>query len=102
MSYRLGVGAPIPDSTSVLARETVKLKSKLGGLVRKRGENEIFLKGGQLPLSEDDEGAKGKSTVGLKRPIVDPFSIGGNKKKKKVGDGAIMGKSTAEHAPTDG
>lgn len=81
--YRLGVGAPIPESSNI-SRDTARLKNQLTG-GKKRGRDEDETK--HPNLSEDDDG-ESRAAVMQKKVKVDPFS--GGKKKKHQANGFPM------------
>lgn len=75
---RLGVGAPIPESQS-LVREAARLKTKLeGGKKRQREEEGI---GTKKPQSDDEEESRPGAIK--KKARVDPFSTLSKKEKNK-------------------
>lgn len=81
--FRLGVGAPLPESFAVIEREQSKLKHKLitKEKKRRRGDGEA-----DLPKQDEEEGdsteRKGSSSTMSKRVRLDPFAMPTGKKKK--------------------
>ncbi|KIK67934.1 hypothetical protein GYMLUDRAFT_238118 [Collybiopsis luxurians FD-317 M1] len=75
---RLGVGASIPESSSVSSRETARLKGQLVGKGKKRAREEE--EASTRPVS-DDEGESRARAI-RKKPVLNPFSIPALKKKK--------------------
>ncbi|KAH9927174.1 uncharacterized protein BXZ73DRAFT_102762 [Epithele typhae] len=88
---RLGVGAALPESTSILSRDSAKLRNKLIGDNKKRAREEDQggsrggVPGAAAPSDDDYEESRGR--VITKKARVDPFAVGG-KNKKKGKDGA--------------
>ena len=85
--YRLGVGAPIPESHAESSRQAVKLK---GALTSKRKTNDEPTANGTGANKTDERMSDEETeTKGAKKPKVapllfpDPFSGVGKKKKKK-------------------
>ncbi|KAI0042254.1 hypothetical protein FA95DRAFT_1598547 [Auriscalpium vulgare] len=82
---RLGVGAPLPESsvTAVTGREAVRLKHKLEGKKRVRGgaDEGVPVAAGKPEDGSDEE----ESRVGAirKKARLDPFALPGGKKKGK-------------------
>ncbi|KAJ4001836.1 hypothetical protein F5050DRAFT_1899302 [Lentinula boryana] len=84
---RLGVGASVPESTSVSSRETARLKGSLVGKGKKRAreeEGESF----NRPTSDDE----GESRTGAirKKPVPNPFTMPTMKKKKKLSQADVV------------
>ncbi|KAJ3736540.1 hypothetical protein DFJ43DRAFT_1052679 [Lentinula guzmanii] len=84
---RLGVGASVPESTSVSSRETARLKGSLVGKGKKRAreeEGESF----NRPTSDDE----GESRTGAirKKPVPNPFTMPTTKKKKKLSQADVV------------
>jgi hypothetical protein len=88
--HRLGVGAPIPE-TSTSARESARLKTQLkSGKKRSRdGDGDIEK---QSQSSDDDE--ESRAAVMQKRLKIDPFG-GGKKQRKNQFNGLL----TPQHTP---
>lgn len=99
--YRLGVGAPLPESSGVSERETNKLKHKLSVNDKKRQREDA---GARLDkTAEEDEVFERKGESSTKRMRLDPFSIPGRKKKKTetVPPSESKGKEKLKAAGTD-
>jgi len=79
-SFRLGVGAPIPEVASS-SRETERLKAHLSGKGNKRTRGEDDDAGPQQP-SDNEEEARGASIK--KKARIDPFESRSKKKTKEV------------------
>lgn len=77
---RLGVGAPIPASTSLLAVEGVKLRNKLAGKKRQRDSEDADP---STAVHEEDSEDEGRGRAIKKKAKVDPFEAGHGKKKKQ-------------------
>ncbi|VDC02507.1 unnamed protein product [Peniophora sp. CBMAI 1063] len=98
---RLGVGAPMPDSTSssvASAREALKLKYKLEGKDKKKRarEEEETHKG-----DEDEDGEESRASAIRKKPRIDPFaSPGGKKRKAEKGSGVSHAKEQPVAGPS--
>ncbi|THH19912.1 hypothetical protein EW146_g1365 [Bondarzewia mesenterica] len=91
---RLGVGAPLLESTHPSGREAVKLKNKLVGKKRARededgGSTSLEGKAKLKTVDGEDEEDEEESRAGAirKKVKVDPFAIGGKKKGKGKGKG---------------
>ncbi|KIJ70128.1 hypothetical protein HYDPIDRAFT_23269 [Hydnomerulius pinastri MD-312] len=77
---RLGVGAPIPGAPFAV-RDASKLKHRLmknGGKNSSQGETSSS----HTPSKSNDEEQKGRSTK--RKAKVDPFTLGGSKKRKTI------------------
>ncbi|KAA1473493.1 hypothetical protein DENSPDRAFT_839968 [Dentipellis sp. KUC8613] len=80
---RLGVGAPLPEATSLSGRDTARLKNKLTGKKRAREDDEVVYSSKAGKAEEDDDEEESRAGAIHKRVKVDPFAIGGKKKKGK-------------------
>ncbi|KAJ3739577.1 hypothetical protein DFH05DRAFT_1463906 [Lentinula detonsa] len=84
---RLGVGASVPESTSVSSRETARLKGSLVGKGKKRAredEGESFNRS-----TSDDEGESRTGAI-RKKPVPNPFTMPTTKKKKKLSQADVV------------
>lgn len=68
---RLGVGAAIPESTSLLSRDSARLKGKLTSTGKKRAREEGDVHAAPLPSDDEEES---KASVIKKKAKVDPFA----------------------------
>ncbi|KAH7931195.1 hypothetical protein BV22DRAFT_1124142 [Leucogyrophana mollusca] len=84
---RLGVGAPIPETT-IVVREAARLKHQLVGKGKKRAREDEDAAEKLSADSDGDEDSKGG--VIKKKTKLDPFASGVGKKKKKNRDAAIL------------
>ncbi|KAJ3813912.1 hypothetical protein F5876DRAFT_73458 [Lentinula aff. lateritia] len=75
---RLGVGASIPESTSISSRETARLKGSLVGKGKKRAREE---EGESSSKLSDDEGESRAGAI-RKKTVSNPFTMPTPKKKK--------------------
>ncbi|KAF8826929.1 hypothetical protein HHX47_DHR5000988 [Lentinula edodes] len=75
---RLGVGASIPESTSVSSRETARLKGSLVGKGKKRARED---EGDSSSKLSDDEGESRAGAI-RKKTVPNPFTMPTPKKKK--------------------
>lgn len=83
---RLGVGAPLPESTSGTTKEILRLKSKLSGKSkRKFGDDNENSKADHDLEDDEGRGKGGEST--MKRIRLDPFSTGQGRRKAKINGG---------------
>lgn len=90
LHLRLGVGAPIPES-SVASRDTARLKNHLiGGKKRTRDESfddkKIFL------LSDDEEDSRANAVRKKSKP--DPFAVSNSKKQSSQSFGLMTPRDT--------
>ncbi|KAJ3935025.1 MAG: hypothetical protein NXY57DRAFT_991527 [Lentinula lateritia] len=83
---RLGVGASIPESTSVSSRETARLKGSLVGKGKKRAREE---EGETSSKPSDDEGESRAGAI-RKKTVPNPFTMPTPKKKKLSQVGGTM------------
>lgn len=79
MNFRLGVGAPIPAS-STTSRDAVRLKNHLTDR-KKRNHNERDTDEAKAHRSDDED--ESRSGVIRKKQKIDPFGEGKKKKKKQ-------------------
>ncbi|KLO18066.1 hypothetical protein SCHPADRAFT_886516 [Schizopora paradoxa] len=86
---RLGVGAPLPESSNASQREASQLKNKLAGKNKKRRlEDENENKGTEGDSSEEEgRGKRAKAESTTKRIRLDPFSAGQGKGRAKKFEG---------------
>ncbi len=83
---RLGVGAPLPESTTGTTKEILRLKSKLSGKSkRKFGDDNENSKADHDLEDDEGRGKGGEST--MKRIRLDPFSTGQGRRKAKINEG---------------
>jgi len=79
---RLGVGAAVPESTSLLSRDSARLKSKLAASAGKKRAREEDVSAATLPSDDEEES---RTSVIKKKAKVDPFAPK-DKGKKRVPD----------------
>ncbi|TFY69406.1 hypothetical protein EVJ58_g418 [Rhodofomes roseus] len=68
---RLGVGAAVPESTSLLSRDSARLKSKLTASAGKKRAREEDVPAATLPSDDEEES---RASVIKKKAKVDPFA----------------------------
>ena len=88
------MGASVPESTSVLSRESAKLRSKLVGAGKKRAREEdqdaLPSRGAPAPIVVSDDEEESRARVITKKARVDPFEAKGKKKKQKGNPGGPL------------
>ncbi|CCM05566.1 uncharacterized protein FIBRA_07793 [Fibroporia radiculosa] len=93
---RLGVGAAVPESTSLLSRDTARLKNKLAassGKKRLRDDAQHAV----VVLSDDED--ESRASIIKKKARVDPFEKKGKRKKAQKDQPNAPSTSTTSHGP---
>ncbi|ETW83711.1 hypothetical protein HETIRDRAFT_471990 [Heterobasidion irregulare TC 32-1] len=98
---RLGVGAPLPDSTHPSGRDAVKLKNKLAGKKRSHAADDdrepVSMKSKTQDMDEEDE-EESRSGAIRKKVKIDPFATHTKKKGKAKAILAVQAKTDKELA----
>lgn len=93
ITRRLGVGAAIPESSSMLGRDAERLKHRLAGKKRGRDEEHAVV---NVPSEDEEESRAGAIK---KKAKLDPFAQRSEGKGKKAKKDDLMGATSSAASP---